>query len=173
VTVGDEIIGQIEAGLVVLLGLSRTDTEQDARYIVGKTVNLRVFPDDEGRFDRSPLDVGAGLLIISQFTLYGDTRKGRRPSFSEAAPPEQAEPLFNRTLELYRESGLAVETGRFQAHMIVAIHNDGPVTILLDSADLERPRRGRASSTPRTEPSELRLRRAQRGDQTPRPPAAI
>ena len=142
VSVGDEVVGSIGSGLVVFLGISRRDEEEDSRYIVGKTLNLRIFPDDEGRFNRSALDVGAELLIVSQFTLYGDTRKGRRPSFSEAAAPEQAEPLFNQTVEMLAESGLRVQTGRFQAHMVVSIHNDGPVTIMLDSADRLRPRRG-------------------------------
>ena len=143
--VGDKTIGSIERGLVVLLGISREDSEEDAKHIVAKTINLRVFPDgaiDAGRFDRSALDIGAELLVVSQFTLYGDTRRGRRPSFTGAAPPEVAEPLFDRTVKLFEDSMLKVETGRFQAHMTVTIHNDGPVTIMLDSADRERPRRG-------------------------------
>ena len=142
VSVGEETVGSIELGLVVLLGISREDSEEDARYIAAKTVNLRVFPDEEGRFDRSALDIGAELLIVSQFTLYSDTRRGRRPSFTEAAPPEMAESLFDRTVKLFEDSMLNVETGRFQTHMTVSIHNDGPVTIMLDSADRERPRRG-------------------------------
>lgn len=141
VTIDGETVGRIGAGLVVLLGISRTDTEDDAHYLVGKTVNLRVFPDDEGRFNLSASDVGGGLLVISQFTLYAETRKGRRPSFTDAATPEQAEPLFDKTLELFRESGLEVETGRFKARMDVSLNNDGPVTIMIDSADRERPRR--------------------------------
>lgn len=142
VTVENEVVGLIGPGLVALIGISRQDGEEDARYIVDKTVSLRIFADQENRFDRSALDIGAELLIVSQFTLYGDTRRGRRPSFTEAAAPEQAEGLFNRTVELFRESGLAVETGRFQAHMTVSIQNDGPVTIMLDSSDRGRPRRG-------------------------------
>ncbi len=142
VTVGGEVIGQIGRGLVVLLGIAAWDGEDEARYIVDKAVNLRIFPDEEGRFNRSALDVGAELLVVSQFTLYGDTRRGWRPSFADAAPPERAQQLFQRTVELFRESGLKVETGRFQAHMLVSIQNDGPVTIMLDSADRERPRRG-------------------------------
>ena len=142
VAVGDETVGRIGQGLVVLLGISRQDGEENAGYIVDKVINLRIFADDEGRFNRSALDIGAELLIISQFTLYADTRRGRRPSFTEAAPPEQAEALFGRTLDLFKGSGLRVESGRFQAHMAVSIHNDGPVTIMLDSADRERPRRG-------------------------------
>ncbi len=142
VTVGDDLVGEIGPGLVVLLGIGREDGEPEARYVIDKTVNLRFFNDSEGRFDRSALDTGADLLVVSQFTLYGNTRKGRRPSFMDAAPPEIAEPLLDRTVQMFRGSGLKVETGRFQAHMLVEIHNDGPVTIILDSADVERPRRG-------------------------------
>jgi D-tyrosyl-tRNA(Tyr) deacylase len=142
VAIDGEVVGRIGPGLVILLGISRHDTEEDAPYIAGKTTNLRIFPDEEGRFNRSALDIGAELLIVSQFTLYGDTRKGRRPSFTEAAAPEDAEAMFDHTVELFRQSGLPVETGRFQAHMMVSIHNDGPVTVMVDSADRERPRRG-------------------------------
>ncbi len=142
VAIGAEQVGTIGRGLVVLLGISRTDTEDEAQHVVGKVVNLRIFDDDAGKFDRSALDIGAELLIVSQFTLYGDTRKGRRPSFMEAAPPDQAEKLFDQTVELFRQTGLGVETGRFQAHMMVSINNDGPVTVMLDSANRERPRRG-------------------------------
>ncbi len=141
VAAGAETLGCIGPGLVVLLGVGREDDEETARYIVDKTVNLRIFADDAGRFDRSALDIGAELLIVSQFTLYGDTRRGRRPSFTNAAPPDHAAPMFERTLEMFRRSGLKVESGRFQAHMLLSIHNDGPVTIILDSADRERPRR--------------------------------
>ena len=134
-------MGEIGPGLLVFLGVGREDGEPEARYIIDKTLNLRIFNDSEGTFDRSALDTGADLLVVSQFTLYGNTRKGRRPSFMDAAPPEIAEPLLDRTVEVFRESGLKVETGRFQAHMLVSIHNDGPVTISLDSVDLGRPRR--------------------------------
>ena len=137
---GDEV-GRIGCGLVVLVGISREDTEAEARYIADKVVGLRIFDDERGRFDRSALDIGAELLIVSQFTLYGDTRRGRRPSFTNAAPPDQAAPMFERTLEMFRRTGLKMESGRFQAHMLLSIHNDGPVTIILDSADRERPRR--------------------------------
>ena len=136
------MLGRIGPGLVVLVGICREDVEQDADYVVTKTLNLRVFADEDGRFDLSAGDVGADLLVISQFTLYADTRKGRRPSFTNAAPPDQAQPLFQLALARFRDSGLRVETGRFQAHMLVSIQNDGPVTILLDSADRHRPRRG-------------------------------
>jgi D-tyrosyl-tRNA(Tyr) deacylase len=134
-------VGRIGSGLVVLVGVSRQDEDEDAQYVVSKAINLRIFADEQGRFNRSALEIEAELLIVSQFTLYGDTRKGRRPSFIEAAPPEQAELLIARTVELFRESGLTVETGRFQAHMVVSIENDGPVTIMLDSADRGRSRR--------------------------------
>lgn len=142
VKVGAEVVGSIGQGLVVLLGISRHDEQEDARYIVGKVVNLRIFADEEGRFNRSALEMGAELLVVSQFTLYGDTRKGRRPSFVEAADPERAKVLFRRSVDLFAETGLTIQTGRFQAQMMVSIHNDGPVTIMLDSVDRERPRRG-------------------------------
>ncbi len=135
VSVDDEVLGQIGPGLVVLVGIARADGDRHIEYIVSKTVNLRIFEDDEGRFNLSALDVGADLLVISQFTLYADTRRGRRPGFTEAAPPETASDLFETTVARFEESGLRVETGRFQAHMHVEIHNDGPVTIILDTAD--------------------------------------
>jgi len=133
VTVGGEVVGRVGPGLVGLVGVAQGDTEEDARYLVEKTVNLRIFPDEAGKFNRSLVDVGGGLLLVSQFTLISDTRKGRRPSFIEAAGPAEAEALFNRFVDLAQASGLKVETGRFQQHMLVEIHNDGPVTILLDS----------------------------------------
>ena len=137
-----QLLGRIGPGLVVFVGICRDDVEQDADYLVTKTLNLRVFGDEDGRFDLSAGDVGADLLVISQFTLYADTRKGRRPSFTNAAAPDQAQPLFQLALGKFRDSGLRVETGQFQAHMLVSIRNDGPVTILLDSADRHRPRKG-------------------------------
>ena len=142
VSVDGEAVGSIDAGLVVFIGIHQDDDEGDAAYIVNKAVNLRIFSDDSGRFDHSALDVGAELLIISQFTLYGDTRRGRRPSFSHAMPPEPAAALFDRTLRLFEQTGLKVQTGQFQARMLVSIHNDGPVTIMMDSDDRHRPRRG-------------------------------
>ena len=142
VAVGDEEVGRIGPGLLVLLGVSSSDGDEEARYIADKTLNLRIFPDSNGRFDRSALDIGAQVLVVSQFTLYGDTRRGRRPSFTGAAPPEQASSLVERTVALIADSGLRVETGRFQAHMAVSLVNDGPVTIMLDSDDRDRPRRG-------------------------------
>ena len=142
VTVRGETVGEIGAGLVVLVGVSRDDAEADADYIVNKVAHLRVFADEEGKFNHSAMDAGAELLLISQFTLHADTRKGRRPSFIEAAGPELAEPLFDRTVAKFRESGLRVAAGTFQAHMMVSLTNDGPVTIMIDSTDRGRPRRG-------------------------------
>ena len=129
-------------GLLILLGVSKDDTEEDAAYLVEKTVNLRVFADEEGRFSKSAVDVGAEFLVVSQFTLYADTRKGRRPDFTQAAPPDIAERLYETAVELFRGRGLKVETGRFGEYMQVELLNDGPVTIMLDSADRNRPRRG-------------------------------
>ena len=135
VSVAGEMVGRIGRGLVVLVGVAGGDTEKDAQYLAQKTVSLRIFPDEAGRFNLSALDVEGELLVVSQFTLLADTRKGRRPSFVEAAPPAQAEVLFERFVEESRASGLKVETGRFQQYMQVEIHNDGPVTILLDSRE--------------------------------------
>ena len=135
VTVGDEEVGRIGRGLMVLLGVADGDTEKDARYLAQKIVNLRIFADDEGKFNLSALDTNAELLIVSQFTLLADTRKGRRPSFIAAAPPEQADELIDCFVEQARATGLKVATGRFQAYMQVEIHNDGPVTIMLDSRE--------------------------------------
>ena len=118
---------------MALVGVAAADSEKDARYLVEKTVNLRIFPDNEGRFNLSLLDVQGELLAVSQFTLLADTRKGRRPSFVEAAPPAEAESLFESFVEIAATTGLGISTGRFQQHMLVEIHNDGPVTILLES----------------------------------------
>ena len=134
--------GDIEVGFVVLLGITDGDSVDDARHLVDKTVNLRVFPDDNGRFNRSLFDVNGSLMVVSQFTLYADTRKGRRPSFVRAAQPEVAEPLYEQAVALFREACPTVVTGVFGGHMVVEIHNDGPVTIMLDSADRQLPRRG-------------------------------
>ena len=141
-SVGGTEVGSIGKGLLVLLGVSREDTEEDARYLVERVVNLRIFPDEEDRFDRSALDLRVELLVISQFTLYADTRRGRRPDFTGAAAPDDAERLYNRAVGLFGDSGLRVETGRFRQHMLVDIQNDGPVTLMIDSADRFRPRRG-------------------------------
>jgi D-tyrosyl-tRNA(Tyr) deacylase len=135
VTVSGQTVGRIGNGLVALVGVANGDNIKDAQYLAQKTAGLRIFADNEGKFNLSALDVKGDLLIISQFTLLADTRKGRRPSFTEAAPPALAEELFEAFVTEVRSSGLKVETGRFQTHMLVEIHNDGPVTILLDSRD--------------------------------------
>jgi D-tyrosyl-tRNA(Tyr) deacylase len=135
VSVAGEEVGMIGRGLVVFLGVAGGDTERDAQYLMQKIINLRIFADAAEKFNLSSLDINGELLLVSQFTLLADTRKGRRPSFVEAAPPEQAEVLFNYAVELARDSGLKVATGRFQQSMQVEIHNDGPVTIMLDSRD--------------------------------------
>ena len=133
-------VGRIGPGLLALLGVAGDDTEADADYLAGKLVNLRIFADDAHRFNRSALDAGAELLVVSQFTLYGDTRKGRRPDFTAAAPPELARRLYEHLVERLRAAGVAVSTGRFQEYMQVKLQNDGPVTLLLDSADRHRAR---------------------------------
>ena len=138
---GNETLGAIGPGLVLLIAVGRDDTSEDASYLVDKTVHMRLFPDDQGRFDRSALDIGCELLVVSQFTLYGDTRAGRRPSFTGAAPPEQAAAAFADVLERFRATGLGVETGRFREMMRVSLVNDGPVTIWIDTAERRRPRR--------------------------------
>jgi D-tyrosyl-tRNA(Tyr) deacylase len=135
VSVAGEVTGSIGQGLVVLLGVAEGDSERDARYLAEKTINLRIFADETGKFNLSARDTGGEILAVSQFTLLADTKKGRRPSFTLAAPPDQAERLFNYYIAQVRSSGLTVATGRFQTHMRVEIHNDGPVTILLDSRD--------------------------------------
>jgi len=142
VTVGGQVAGETGPGLVILVGVAQGDSAEDARYLVDKTVNLRIFDDAQGLFNLSALDVRAELLIISQFTLLAATRKGRRPSFTEAAPPAEAEALFEYLANQARASGLKVETGRFRQHMVVEIVNDGPVTIMLDSEERKTPRRG-------------------------------
>ena len=133
VSVGTEVTGRIEKGLLVLLGIGATDTETDADYIAEKIIGLRIFEDDEGKMNRSVLEVNGRILVISQFTLYGDVRRGRRPSFDAAARPEQANQLYEDVLARMRNAGVHCETGRFQAMMEVELVNTGPVTILLDS----------------------------------------
>jgi D-tyrosyl-tRNA(Tyr) deacylase len=135
VSVNGEVVGKIGRGLVVLVAVAREDAERDAIYLADKIVNLRIFADEASKFNLSALETQAEILIVSQFTLLADTRKGRRPSFEAAAPPEQAEALVNFFIGRVRNTGLKVETGRFQQHMLVEIHNDGPVTIALDSKD--------------------------------------
>lgn len=133
VKVGNKIIGQIGSGLLVLLGVARSDTASDANYMVNKIINLRIFEDQDGKMNRSLLDTGGELLAVSQFTLLADCRKGRRPSFVDAAEPQQATDLYEKFVDLVREKGVSVQTGRFQAMMEVALVNDGPVTIIIES----------------------------------------
>jgi D-tyrosyl-tRNA(Tyr) deacylase len=133
VTVEGRVAGEIGAGLLVLLGVSRTDNPESATYLAEKIANLRIFSDGAGKMSLSLLDVGGSALLVSQFTLYGDTRGGRRPSYIQAAPPEQASLLYEEFVRSIRSLGVPVETGVFQAHMQVELVNDGPVTILLDS----------------------------------------
>lgn len=133
VSVDDEITGEIGRGILILLGVSRQDSESEANYILEKTLNLRIFEDECGKMNLSLLDIGGEMLVVSQFTLYGDARRGRRPSYIEAALPEQAENLYNFFVSEARKQIAKVETGRFQAMMDVELVNDGPVTILLDS----------------------------------------
>ena len=141
VSVDGREVGRIGLGLAVLLGVGKEDEEADAQYLVQKILNLRIFSDEENRFNRSALDVGAELLLVSQFTLYADTRKGRRPDFTGAAQPQEAQRLYGYTVDRFREAGLGVATGHFQEYMQLRLQNDGPVTILLDSADRQRSRR--------------------------------
>jgi D-tyrosyl-tRNA(Tyr) deacylase len=133
VTVDDTVVGRIGSGLVVLLGVGRDDTEQDADYLAQKVANLRIFQRDDAEFDVSVMDIGGGVLAVSQFTLMADTHKGRRPSFVQAAPPEIARPLYERFVQSLISLGITVATGTFQQYMQVEIHNDGPVTVLLES----------------------------------------
>ncbi len=135
VLVGEKIVGAIGRGLVVLLGIRNGDTERDAEWLAEKCVNLRIFENEEGKFHFSLLDISGEILVVSQFTLYSNCRRGRRPSFTEAAPPELAEKLYNRFVEILTQKGLKVETGIFAARMKVEIHNDGPVTLILSSED--------------------------------------
>ncbi|MBA2115844.1 D-aminoacyl-tRNA deacylase [Bremerella alba] len=133
VKVDGQVVGQIEQGLVVLLGVAEGDKAADLKYLVEKTIHLRIFEDDDGKMNRSVLDVGGSILAISQFTLLGDCRKGRRPSFISAAKPEEANAMYQAYVQQIREQGLTVETGIFQADMKVHLVNDGPVTLMLDS----------------------------------------
>ena len=135
VCVEGEKVGSIDQGLLVLLGVSGKDTAADAEWLVEKIVNLRVFEDEERKLNRSLLDVGGKLLVVSQFTLYGNCRKGRRPSFVEAAPPEVADALYNVFVTKAKERNIPVQTGVFQAHMMVELVNDGPVTLIIDTPE--------------------------------------
>ena len=128
-------VGSIGPGILALLGISREDSREDADYLLDKLLHLRIFPDEERKMNRSVMDCGGSMLVVSQFTLYGDCRKGRRPSFDQAAPPEQALALYEHFVEAARRGPVPVQTGVFQAMMEVHLVNDGPVTILLDSSD--------------------------------------
>jgi D-tyrosyl-tRNA(Tyr) deacylase len=136
VTVNQQEISSIQAGLTIFLGVGQDDTEQDAQYLAEKIVNLRIFPDEAGKMNLSLKDINGELLVVSQFTLYGDCRKGRRPSFDTAAPPQNAMALYETFVQLCRNMGIHVFCGQFQAEMIVRLTNHGPVTILLDSKRL-------------------------------------
>jgi D-tyrosyl-tRNA(Tyr) deacylase len=133
VSVGEEVVGKIGAGLLVLIGVAKTDTQADAEYLAGKVVGLRIFEDENGKMNLSLAETHGAVLAVSQFTLYGDVRKGKRPSFDDAAPPQLANELYECFARKVRETGVVCETGRFQTMMQVELVNDGPVTILLDS----------------------------------------
>ena len=133
VSVNEDVVGEIGQGLVVFLGVALDDSGEDARYLASKVANLRIFENEASRFALSALEIGGDILVISQFTLLADSRKGRRPSFTEAAPPDMAEELYEFFVEQVRSTGLKVETGLFQEHMLVEIHNNGPVTLLVES----------------------------------------
>jgi D-tyrosyl-tRNA(Tyr) deacylase len=136
VEVNGNVVGSIGQGLLVFLGVGKNDGDEDISYIVDKLLHLRIFEDDQGKMNRSVLDIGGEILVVSQFTLFGDCRKGRRPSFADAAPPEQAEVLYEECIKRLRTAGITVATGKFREMMKVFILNDGPVTILLDSKKL-------------------------------------
>jgi D-tyrosyl-tRNA(Tyr) deacylase len=148
VRVDDAPVGAIGPGLLVLLGVGQDDGPEEARFLAEKIVQLRIFSDAEGKFNLSALDVGGSVLVVSQFTLFADTRRGHRPSFVSAAPPDVAEPLVERFMDAVRASGLTVAGGRFGAHMEVELVNDGPVTIILDSVDWKRSRKSSSSGVP-------------------------
>ncbi len=133
VEVDGSVTGQIGRGLLLLIGVAKTDSQSDADYLVDKITNLRIFPDEAGKMNRSVRDIGGGLLVVSQFTVYGDCRKGRRPSFDAAAPPDHARALYEYFIQQCRIAGLQVETGIFQAMMSVHLENDGPVTLICES----------------------------------------
>ncbi len=133
VGVGGELVGRIDAGLLVLLGVGKDDTPADAEYLAAKVVGLRIFEDESGKMNQSVVEIGGAVLAVSQFTLYGDVRKSKRPSFDDAAPPQLAKELYEHFVRKVREAGVKCETGRFQALKQVELVNDGPVTILLDS----------------------------------------
>lgn len=133
VTVDNRTVAEIGAGLVILLGVGRGDKQENARFLAGKIATLRIFEDQQGRFNRSILDVGGAAIVVSQFTLYADIQKGRRPSFTDAAPPDVAAPLIDKFTDVLREQGIPTQKGVFGEHMLVEIENDGPVTIWLEN----------------------------------------
>lgn len=135
VSVNSNVVGSIDTGLVLFVAISHDDTDEDIQYVVEKIIGMRIFSNEQGRFDRSLKEVSGALLVISQFTLYADTRKGRRPSFSNSASSDIASPLFDRLLRKFQDLNVAVETGRFGEMMDVALVNDGPVTIIINSED--------------------------------------
>ncbi len=142
VSVNGAVTGEVGRGLLVLVGITQTDTDEDVQYLTDKAVNMRIFPpegDDRG-FERSALEIGGEVLLVSQFTLYATTRKGRRPGFTDAAPAEVSEPMFNRVVTAFRKTGIKVKTGVFGAMMLVELENSGPATIILDTADRMLPR---------------------------------
>ena len=147
VSVANERTGEILSGLVVFIGIASGDTLEDSKYLVNKILNLRIFPDSQGQFISSVLENNLELLVISQFTLYSDTRRGRRPGFSKAAPRTDAKSIFDQTVGLFKESALKVVTGIFGEHMLINLSNDGPVTIWIDSKDRLNPRKPSASDT--------------------------
>lgn len=132
VSVKEEVLAEIGPGLVILVGIGPQDGEEQARFLAGKIAQLRIFEDQDGKMNRSLLDIGGGAIVVSQFTLYADTRKGRRPSFTDAAPPQIAQPLVERFASFLNDMGVPTQTGQFGAHMLVEIANDGPVTIILE-----------------------------------------
>jgi D-tyrosyl-tRNA(Tyr) deacylase len=148
VRVAGEVVGAISTGLLILLGVGQGDTPQEAVLLAEKIANLRIFSDAEGKFNLSALDVRAAFLVVSQFTLFADTRRGRRPGFTDAAPPEVAAPLVEQFMQEVRALGLTVAGGKFGAHMDVELVNDGPVTILLDTEDFKLPRSGKPFHQP-------------------------
>ena len=138
VSTGAKVIGRISSGLCIFLGVGRNDTEKDVEWIVNKIIGLRIFEDEDGKMNKSLVESGGAVLLVSQFTLYGDCRKGRRPSFGGAASPETAKKLYERCCDQFRANNIEIETGRFQSYMHVNIDNDGPVTFIINSPGSEK-----------------------------------